>query len=130
MLTRLLRRLLFWLIGVPFGLVLILFAIANRQPVDVGLWPLPWTLQLPLYGQVLGGVVCGLIAGICLSWISGAGLRARARASRRRMRELEREIARLRLQQQVTPPDTTQAEPPALPRPTAEQASLLPGMIS
>ncbi|GAB3118288.1 lipopolysaccharide assembly protein LapA domain-containing protein [Novispirillum itersonii] len=126
MLTRLLRRLLFWLIGVPFGLALTLFAVANRQPVDVGLWPLPWTLQLPLYVQVLGGVGVGLIAGVCLSWIGSAGLRARARASRRRTRELEREVTRLRLHQQ----DATPAEAPALPRPAAEQASLLPGMIS
>lgn len=130
MLTRLLRRLLFWLVGVPFGLALTLFAIANRQPVDVGLWPLPWTLQLPLYAQVLGGVACGLIAGAGLSWVAGAGLRARARASRRRVQELEREVTRLRLQQQTASPETAQTETAALPRPPADQASLLPGMIS
>ena len=83
MLTRLLRRLLFWLIGVPFGLALTLCAVANRQPVDVGLWPLPWTLQLPLYVQVLGGVGVGLIAGVCLSWIGIIGLVRNWRLRRR-----------------------------------------------
>ena len=129
MISRLLRRLLFWLIGVPFGLAVTLFAVANRQPVDVGLWPLPWTLQLPLYLQVLGGVAVGLLAGVSLSWIGSAGLRARARASRRRVRELERDVARLRLQQQTAASaesgtDTTSSRLPA------EQATLLPGMIS
>lgn len=89
-------KLLSWLIGLPVAVVAILFAVVNRHAVQVGLWPLPWQVNLPLYLLVLGALAVGLIVGGVIVWVSSGKVRSRARREGRRARALEREVEALR----------------------------------
>ena len=83
---------------VPVALVVISFAVSNRQGVTVGLWPVPFTLEAPLFAVALIAVVGGMVAGALIAWTSGHKARARARANGRRADAAERELSTLRQQ--------------------------------
>ena len=71
------------------ALVLIVFAVSNRKPVSIGLWPLPDVVEVPLYLVVLGGLVAGFVAGELTAWVGARHWRHEARQSRRRIAALE-----------------------------------------
>lgn len=83
---KLIGRLVLGIIAV----VVVAFALANRDPVTMSLWPLPLDVTLPLYIAILGGLVVGLITGAAISWIPKLRLRRQARAAQRRVTTLER----------------------------------------
>lgn len=70
-------RRLVWLIILLLILVLVIFAIANRQNVALDLWPLPWSVDVPVYLAVLGPLGLGIIVGSVLTAVSGASARRR-----------------------------------------------------
>lgn len=107
-------RLLGWLLALPVSLLAVVFAVANRNGVRLELWPLPWSLELPVYLAVLGPLVLGLVLGGAIAWIAGHGARASARLHRRRAESLERQLAA------AGAADPTPAAP-ALPPPAAGQ---------
>lgn len=84
---RLLSRLLFLVVAV----VVVAFAIANRAPVGIDLWPLPFRVSLPLYWLVLGALALGVVVGGSASWWAGGRWRRRARAGERRAAALGQE---------------------------------------
>src|SRR5258707_13027231 len=86
-------RILSWVVLALAALVLILFAVSNRETVSVGLWPLPALVELPLYLVVLGTLVVGFVVGQLITWIAGWRWRREARRSRERIAMLERELA-------------------------------------
>ncbi|WP_337997594.1 LapA family protein [Oleispirillum naphthae] len=99
-------RILTWIIGLPLAAVAVAFAVANRQTVELDLWPLPISVGLSVYLAVLGALVVGLILGLLLGRATaGSRAAARARAAEVRAREAEAECARLRER-------TTEALPP------------------
>ena len=86
-------RILSGSVAIVLALVVILFAVSNRQPVELGLWPLDGRIVVPLFVPVL---VCGFatfVIGGVVSWISGSRWRRLARRRGHRVQELE---ARLR----------------------------------
>ncbi|AMW34264.1 DUF1049 domain-containing protein [Haematospirillum jordaniae] len=85
-------RFLSWLSGIPLAIAVVLFAAANHESVQVGLWPLPWIIELPLYLLALAPLVVGLLVGLALGWIAAAPARKAARAERRRSRFLEGQV--------------------------------------
>ena len=40
-------RYLSWIITIPIALVIVSFAVSNRGPVDLALWPLPFEITVP-----------------------------------------------------------------------------------
>ena len=94
-LRRVLRRLLFWSIALPVAAVAALFAIGNRAPVPLGLDPLPYVVEAPIYALVLAGFAAGLALGLVATWPSLIRWRAAARGRARKVRELEGEVERL-----------------------------------
>ncbi len=95
--------------AIPFGFVVIAFAIANRGSVDVSLDPLPYVFGAPLYVVVLGGLAFGFAAGAVAAWLAGHGARRGFRLGTARIASLEGELSRL----QAAPPQA--APPPASP---------------
>jgi uncharacterized integral membrane protein len=91
-------RLLWWIMLAVVAVVLILFAVSNREMVSVGLWPLPDLLQLPLYLVLLGALFVGFIVGELVAWVGGWRWRREARRGRERIAMLEREIDAARTQ--------------------------------
>jgi putative membrane protein len=85
-------KLIFWLLVLIVAAWLALFAVANRESVSLGLWPLPYVIELPLYLAVLGAVLAGFIVGGVAGWSGGQRWRREARRRGRRIAVLEREL--------------------------------------
>lgn len=88
-------RIISWIIALVVGIAVVLFAISNRQIVDIGLWPLDGFISVPLYVAVLVfGLVAFILGGI-VSWLSSAPARRVSRRRQRRIDELEKRIAQM-----------------------------------
>jgi uncharacterized integral membrane protein len=83
---RKLLRTLLALIGV---VLIVTFAVANRGPVGVSFWPLPFANTVPLYAILLIGVALGVLLGAIATWLSGHSRRVAYRDVRRRVSGLE-----------------------------------------
>jgi len=86
-------RFLSWIVLALVAVVLVLFAVSNRETVSVGLWPLPVLVDLPLYLVLLGTLIFGFVAGELTAWVRGWRRRREARRNRVRIVQLEREVA-------------------------------------
>jgi putative membrane protein len=82
-------RLLRWLVSLLVLALLLVFALANREPVTV--WPLG--LRLPLAILVLICLLAGFAFGMVVAWIGGRHWRRAARHQARQVAALERELA-------------------------------------
>ncbi|HUI35373.1 MAG TPA: lipopolysaccharide assembly protein LapA domain-containing protein [Stellaceae bacterium] len=92
-------KFLWWIVLAVVAVVLILFAISNREHVTLSVWLLPGAaIELPLYLLVLGSLLLGFVAGELTGWIGGWRWRREARRSRERIAMLEREIESERAQ--------------------------------
>jgi uncharacterized integral membrane protein len=89
-------RILFWVLTGVAALFVASFVVSNRQPVELGLFPLPDLVALPLWLVVFGAMAVGIASGLLISWIRHGGLRADRRRHARRARALEAELAELR----------------------------------
>lgn len=89
-------RLIYWLIAGPLMVVAALFAISNLAVVEIGLWPLPFTVDVPIYLVALAGLAIGFLAGGFVAWFGAGRARARARAAERAVRRRDIEIEDLR----------------------------------
>lgn len=84
------------------GLVTIVsFAVSNRQLVDVGLWPLPETIGVPLFWVFLFGLVVGAVLGGMGAWLGAMRRRRDARRMRRKAEDLEGQLRVIRQQQEA-----------------------------
>jgi uncharacterized integral membrane protein len=89
-------KLLGWVIAVPVGLIVIAFAVANREAVEVRFDPLPYAVEIPIYAVALGAIIFGFVVGAVIRWLFDHRWRRLARLRGRRIRALERESDRLR----------------------------------
>jgi uncharacterized integral membrane protein len=85
-------RAVFWLVTAVAAVVLVPFAVTNRAPVPLGLWPLPFVLETPVYLLVLLTLLAGFILGAAGAWLAGHRVRRDLRRQRRRVAALEREL--------------------------------------
>ena len=88
----------YWAATLIAAVLLIPFALSNREPVSLGLWPLPFLVYLPLYLLVLLLLLAGFVIGVAATWIAGRRIRRELRRRRRRVEMLERELATARSQ--------------------------------
>ena len=75
------------------AILLILFAVSNRETVSLELWPLPFLVDLPLYLLFFLSLLVGAVIGASAARITGRGTRRELRRHRRRSEALERELA-------------------------------------
>jgi uncharacterized integral membrane protein len=81
-------------------IVIIAFAIANRIPVPVGLVPFPGTIELPVYGVFLLGLVIGVLVGGIGVWLGAISKRREARRMRNKAWTLENQLSVIKGQQE------------------------------
>jgi putative membrane protein len=86
-------KLLRWVLIGLVALILVVFAVANRDTITLTLWPMPVALDAPVYLVVLLTLLIGFLLGELVAWMYGARWRREARRSARRVTELERELA-------------------------------------
>jgi uncharacterized integral membrane protein len=103
-----------WLITLPLAIVLVVFAVNNRDMVEVDLWPLGLVVPWPLFVYVFLGNGIGLLMGALVAWISAGPARKLARERRARLRELEHTIETMQARLDAGEPKLP-ARPPALP---------------
>ena len=94
-------RIMSWVVALIVGIAVVLFAISNRQPVDLALWPLDGTLTVRLFIAVLVFGAVTFIAGGIVTWLSAAPTRRQSRHRKRRIDELERRIAMMEQRERV-----------------------------
>ena len=86
------------------GIVLLTVALANRAPVTLRLLPeetgvffgIDWTVDLPLFLVIFGGIVAGLLIGFVWEWLREAKHRAEASRRRGEVARLDREVSALK----------------------------------
>jgi uncharacterized integral membrane protein len=96
-------RYLSWLVTFPVMVVVVVFAVANRQEVTLHFWPLAESGPVPVWLLVLGSFLAGILVGWLIMWVATAPRRRRARQTAERARELARQLAELRRQQAAQP---------------------------
>ena len=85
-------KLIHWLVTLPLAIIIVLFAVSNRDGVIVTFWPIPLAIEAPLYLIVLLALAVGFLVGELVAWINGRHHRRHARRRARRIEELEREL--------------------------------------
>ncbi|MCI2395311.1 LapA family protein [Aliiroseovarius sediminis] len=86
------------------AIVLITVALANRAMVTVNLLPQElsgflgwsWSLTLPLFVVIFGGVIAGVLLGFVWEWFREHKIRAEAARARKERDKLAREVKTLR----------------------------------
>jgi uncharacterized membrane protein YidH (DUF202 family) len=91
------RRIVTTLVLVPLAIVLIAFAVANRQTVLVSLDPFDQTnpalsVSLPLFGLVLIVIIAAVIVGGIAAWLRQAKWRRAARLAQEQVQALQAQI--------------------------------------
>ena len=120
------RKIVAAVILVPLALVIIAFAVANREAVVVSLDPFDrahpvLSLELPLFALILALVIGGVVVGGVAAWLRQGRWRRAARLAEAEARELRAEVDRLK---RSMGPAIVPSEP--LPRDYAPQLSVPP----
>ena len=94
------RRFVTTLVLVPLAIVLIAFAVANRQIVVVSLDPFDQanpalSVSLPLFWLVLIVIIAAVIVGGIAAWLRQAKWRRAARVAQEQVQALQAQIDRL-----------------------------------
>ncbi len=80
----------------PLLLVLVVFALANPQPLHIVFWPFDAVFDGPASLILLGVLGVGLFLGAVMLWVTTLGLRRRVRRAERAGALLEAEVRRLK----------------------------------
>jgi uncharacterized integral membrane protein len=120
-----LRKVVAAVILIPLAIVIIAFAVANRQIVTVSLDPFSSehpasSLTLPLFALILVLLIAGVVIGGVAAWLRQAKWRRVARRLEREVEELRGEVASLRrssgsvasVPEAGNPPERLQLRPP------------------
>ncbi|MDF1794417.1 MAG: LapA family protein [Thalassobaculaceae bacterium] len=93
-------KLISFCVTFPVTLIVVLFAVSNRNPVTMELWPLPGALDAPLYLIFLVAVAAGFVLGGAIAWSGELGHKMRANRAEKRADDLERELAVMRIREE------------------------------
>jgi len=98
---NLLRKIVAAVILIPLAIVIVAFAVANRQLVTLSLDPFSAerpasSLSLPLFVLIIGLLILGVVIGGVATWLNHGRWRRAARRFEREVRALRGEIAALR----------------------------------
>ncbi len=85
-----------WLITLPLGALVVLFAVSNTELVRLRLWPFDVTAELPLSVAVLAVSAIAFLLGAFVVWTAGLPTRMRARRLENSTTALQGEVDELR----------------------------------
>ena len=103
-----LQRILRWTIGLPIAVIVISFAIANRQWITISFDPFskdaPFAaMDMPLWALFFCGVFFGLIAGWIACWFAQGKWRRSAKDTRKELVRTQAESSQLRREIETSP---------------------------
>lgn len=73
--------------------VVIAFAVANREAVNINFYPLPFVWRTASFLPILGAFAAGILIGGFYYWIAASRWRWRARNDERRIERLEQKLS-------------------------------------
>jgi uncharacterized integral membrane protein len=82
------------LIAFMLAVLVVLFAVSNRDVVVVQIWPFALRIEAGLYAIILLAVLIGFIFGAVATWMGGRRKRAELRAAKKRLRDMEQSLAK------------------------------------
>lgn len=108
-----LHKLFMIFVVLPLGVLLIVFAVANRHPVTLSLDPFgadspAFSATLPLFVVILTVLMLGVVTGSLSTWLSQGKWRTRAR-------QLEAELRGVRGERSMLAAKLHEQDPHALP---------------
>lgn len=119
-----LRKFFIGVVVVPLAVVIIVFAVANRQTVTVSFDPFSqsapaYAVGVPLFALIFIALIVGVIVGGVAAWVRQSTWRRTARKLDADVRELHEELAAFRRHfNAVSPPPQPEiAAPPVIPPP-------------
>ncbi len=89
-------RWLSWILLLPLCVVVVVFFVSNRTVITIDLWPLGYTVELPVFAIVLVSLMFGFVLGGMIAWARGAKNRSKARSVARDATSARRELSALR----------------------------------
>lgn len=101
-----------------FTLLLLSFALSNREPVELSLFPLTERLATPLFLPVMLAILAGALIGGAVVWLDSSAQRRQSRASRKQAEELQKQVDQLKTDLAARP-----AQPPATVIPPAASSA-------
>lgn len=84
------------LLAAPLLFILILFALSNKQLVELGLWPTDVQIELPVSIAVLAIAGLFFLFGALVAWSGTLSERTRAKRAEATVRQLEAQLASVR----------------------------------
>jgi len=86
-------RILSWIVAAPIVILVVLFAVSNRDSITLRLWPFPdqLTLLIPLFTLIQ--LFVGFLLGAIVTWIGDRRRRRETRLLNKRVAELEQSLA-------------------------------------
>ena len=84
------------LLAAPLLFILILFALSNKQAVELGLWPTDIQVELPVSIAVLAIAGLFFLFGALVAWSGTLTERTRAKRAEATVRQLEAQLASVR----------------------------------
>lgn len=119
------RQLFGIIVFVPLALVIGIFAVENRAPLALEIWPLPGVQELWASVWILGLLAIGIIVGLAIGWIAGGSARRRARRAERLNRTLERQLMERDAEPVASAPSSATSAPAgSLPAPPGRAAQV------
>lgn len=105
------RRFFSWLIMAPAFVAVVVFALNNKSPVALDLWPFGLVIEMPIYLAFLAALVLGALLGGIATWLgqsrargvlreqayAGEVARRELNAEREKNATLERELDHVRV---------------------------------
>jgi hypothetical protein len=96
-----LRRFLNWILGLPVAIIVVGFAVANRQWVDISFDPfsreVPYAyVAMPLWALLFCGMFLGAVAGWIAAWLAQGKWRKAAREARAELKLCRDEAERFK----------------------------------
>lgn len=114
------RKIVTGIIVVPLAIIIVAFAVANRQMVTVSFDPFSsaspaYAATLPLFVLIFILLILGVVVGGVAAWIGQAKWRRGARALDGEVRKLRSEVDTIEARMMMKPPPDD--PPPVLPPP-------------
>jgi len=79
----------------PLAALVVLFALSNRQVVELRLWPLDFAWSVPLALAVLLPAAAAFFLGAAIVWLADLPARRRGWSAQRRAAALQKDIDRI-----------------------------------
>jgi uncharacterized integral membrane protein len=95
---KLSTRIITWVVTAPIVVIVVLFAVSNRDDISLRLLPFPFDLTMPIWLWTLVELFVGFLLGAIVTWIGDRRRRRQARLLSRRVSELEQSLATARKQ--------------------------------